>query len=52
MTRSRAKSPATPEEALKTLPITDEQRNMLISGMQEIREEVLNYEGLAEPRPP
>ncbi len=51
MKRPRSKTPATPEESLKTLPLTEEQRDTLFSGMLEIRKEVLNYRGLARASP-
>ena len=43
----REQGPATPEEALKTLPMTDGQRDMLTIGLYQIRDEMLEYEGLA-----
>ena len=43
----REQGPATPEEALKTLPMTDGQRDMLTIGLYQIRNEMLEYEGLA-----
>jgi hypothetical protein len=49
--RPRARPPATPEEALKGLPLSVEQTGTLISGMLEIRAEVLDYKGLARASP-
>jgi hypothetical protein len=43
----REQGPATPEEALKTLPMTDGQRDMLTIGLYQIRNEMLECEGLA-----
>jgi hypothetical protein len=51
MKRQRASPPATPEEALKGLTMTDGQRNTLISGMLKIRQEVVGYDGLARASP-
>jgi hypothetical protein len=47
----RVGPPATPEEALKTITLTDEQRDTLTAGLQEIRNEVLDYGGLARASP-
>jgi hypothetical protein len=47
----RPSPPATPEEALRTMAITDEQRATLTSGLQLIRDEVLDYKGLAVASP-
>ena len=44
----REQGPATPEEALKTLPMTDGQRDMLTIGLYQIRNETPGkYQGLA-----
>jgi hypothetical protein len=49
--RVRVSPPATPEEALKTLAIADEQRDTLIPGLLKIREEVRGYDCLARRSP-
>ena len=47
----RPSPPATPEEVLKTMAITDEQRDTLTSGLQTIRDGGSDYEGLAAASP-
>jgi hypothetical protein len=49
--RVRVSPRATPEEALKTVAITDEQRDTLIPGLQKIRDEVRGYDRLARLSP-
>lgn len=49
--RVRANPPATPEETLKGMPLSIVQRDMLTVGLQEIRDEVLDCEGLARASP-
>ena len=47
----RERAPPTPEEALKTLPLTGRQRVTLTIGLYQIRNGMLEYEGLARASP-
>jgi hypothetical protein len=49
--RVHVSPPATPEEALKAVATSDEQRVTLTAGLREIRNGVLGYEGLARASP-
>jgi hypothetical protein len=49
--RVRVKAPATPEEALKPIALTYEQRDTLTVGLYQIRNGMLEYEDLARASP-